>query len=145
MTHLPCPTNITTQQTLIASDLLLKRITCPIGVILIIFESRPECIVQIACLTLFSGNAVILKGGKEAQHSNSILVKCLQDAIEGVGCHLITSNAIQLVNRDAIDGLLKMEKFVDMVIPRGSKALVEYVQSNTRIPVLGMRHSKIIT
>lgn len=110
VTELQCPTNIITQSTLLSKDLTLKRITCPLGVILIIFESRPECCIQIACLTLFSGNAVILKGGKEAKNSNKILVDCLHEAINESKIDSITQNVIQLVGRESIDCLLKIER-----------------------------------
>jgi glutamate-5-semialdehyde dehydrogenase len=113
----------------------LYRITCPIGVSLIIFESRPEVVVQISSLVLKSGNACILKGGKEAFHTNSILVKIISDAVRS---SINEEFAIQYISdRDAVNGLLKMDKYVDLVIPRGGNALVKFVKSNTTIPVLG--------
>ena len=138
VTLLRCPTGQTTLARKLDEDLELYRITCPIGVLLIIFESRPEVVVNISCLAIFSGNTVILKGGKEASHSNKILSDILQEALLGLGSKLILPPAIQLVHsREDVGVLLTLEKYVDLVIPRGGKALVQYVQANTRIPVLG--------
>ncbi|KAI8893419.1 Aldehyde/histidinol dehydrogenase [Globomyces pollinis-pini] len=118
-------------------DLELYRVTCPVGVLLIIFEARPEVVVQISCLAIKSGNAVILKGGKEAAHSNKILFETIQEALLKSNSG-IPANAVQLVtSRDEIATLLSQDKYVDLVIPRGSNQLVRYVQENTRIPVLG--------
>ncbi|KAJ3323810.1 hypothetical protein HDV06_001180 [Boothiomyces sp. JEL0866] len=114
----------------------LYRVSCPVGVLLIIFEARPEVIVQISCLAIKSGNAVILKGGKEANHSNICLMQMIQKALGESS--VIPADAVQLVtSRDDIATLLKLDKYVDLVIPRGSNDLVRYVQENTRIPVLG--------
>ncbi|KAJ3344022.1 hypothetical protein HDU83_005402 [Entophlyctis luteolus] len=115
----------------------LFRVSCPIGVVLIIFESRPEVVVNIAALAIKSGNAVILKGGKEAQQSNAILAKIIYDAIS-TDCGNVHQDSVLLVeSRTAIDILLKMDEYIDLVIPRGSNQLVKHIQSNTRIPVLG--------
>eukprot|EP00124_Ichthyophonus_hoferi_P002936 Ihof_evm2s225 gene=Ihof_evmTU2s225 len=113
----------------------MYRVACPVGVICIIFEARPECCVQISSLCLKSGNAVILKGGKEAHHSNQALVKVLQEALATAG---IPEGMVQLVEtREEVAELLSMDEYIDLVIPRGSNALVKYVKNNTRIPVLG--------
>ncbi|KAI9202875.1 glutamate-5-semialdehyde dehydrogenase [Polychytrium aggregatum] len=133
---LPSPVGQVTLATKLDDGLDLYRVTCPVGVLLIIFEARPEVVVQISCLALKSGNAVILKGGKEASHSNSILMRTLQDALDSV--QGIPKTAVQLVEtRDDISALLKLDPWIDLVIPRGSKQLVTHVQENTRIPVLG--------
>ncbi|KAL7746548.1 glutamate-5-semialdehyde dehydrogenase [Sorochytrium milnesiophthora] len=113
----------------------LYRVSCPIGVLLIIFEARPEVVVQISALALKSGNAVILKGGKEAYHSLQALQSCVAQALEQVG---LPKHAVQLVStRSQIQELLTLDRYIDLVIPRGSNALVRHVQDNTRIPVLG--------
>ena len=114
----------------------LRRITCPIGVIGAIFESRPDAIPQISSLCLKSGNAVILKGGREAQQSNKIIVNLIRDAIckiEGV-----PTGSIQMIEtRSEVVDMLKEEKNINLIVPRGSNDFVKYIQDNTRIPVLG--------
>jgi glutamate-5-semialdehyde dehydrogenase len=105
----------------------LYRVSCPIGVILIIFEARPEVVVQIICLALKSGNGCILKGGKEAFHSNKILFDCIQKALP-----VELKGAFQLVHtRQDISELLQLDS-IDLVIPRGSNQLVQYCKDNTR-------------
>lgn len=124
---------------LLDDGLELYRVSCPIGVLLIIFEARPEVVVQISCLAIKSGNAVILKGGKEAYHTNNALYDSIQKALKSLPAnHGIPCDSVQLVStREEIAHLLKLDKYIDLVIPRGSKSLVQYVQENTRIPVLG--------
>jgi glutamate-5-semialdehyde dehydrogenase len=113
----------------------LQKISVPLGVLAVIFEARPDAVTQIAALALKSGNAVILKPGKEVEHTAVALVGVLQRALANEG---LPEAAISLVlGRESVAELLAMHDLVDMVIPRGSKALVEYVQANTRIPVLG--------
>ncbi|EER18378.1 gpantothenate kinase 4, putative [Perkinsus marinus ATCC 50983] len=114
--------------------LRLYRLTCPIGVVLVIFEARPEAAVQIASLCIKSGNALLLKGGSEARHSNEAIVGAIREAIEPMGM----ADAIQFVDsRSAVDELLKMDEYIDVVVPRGSNSLVKYIKSHTSIPVLG--------
>jgi len=114
---------------------VLLRVTAPIGVILVVFESRPDAAVQIASLCIKSGNAVILKGGKEATRSNAALVAAIRAGLEAAD---LPADAVQFVeSREAVSELLKMDDHIDLVIPRGSNALVKAVQSQTRIPVLG--------
>uniref|UniRef100_A0A383VIE2 glutamate-5-semialdehyde dehydrogenase n=1 Tax=Tetradesmus obliquus TaxID=3088 RepID=A0A383VIE2_TETOB len=117
----------------VAEGLTLEKQTAPIGVLLIIFEARPDALPQIAALALRSGNGLLLKGGKEAAHSNAVLHKIIVEAIGPMGAdliHLITS-------RDEIADLLKLDDVIDLVIPRGGNALVSHIQANTKIPVLG--------
>jgi len=116
-------------------DLNLYRVTCPIGVVAVIFEARPDALPQIASLCIKSGNAIILKGGKEAEATNKALFECLQKALASAG--LPTDCAHLLFGREAVQELLTADKYVDLIIPRGSNSLVTYVQENTRIPVLG--------
>eukprot|EP00397_Hematodinium_sp_SG-2012_P043815 GEMP01048792.1.p1 GENE.GEMP01048792.1~~GEMP01048792.1.p1 ORF type:complete len:457 (+),score=101.56 GEMP01048792.1:37-1371(+) len=118
-----------------APGLALYRVTCPIGVLAIIFEARPDAAVQIGALALKSGNAVLLKGGKEARRSNLAIVETFQAALQECG---LSRDAIQMVDtREDVASLLKMDKFIDLVIPRGSNSLVRYIKDNTTIPVLG--------
>lgn len=113
----------------------LEKITVPLGVLAVIFEARPDAVTQIAALALKSGNAVILKPGKEVEHTAVALVGVLQCALGEEG---IPQAAVSLVlGRESVAELLAVHDLVDMVIPRGAKALVDYVQANTRIPVLG--------
>lgn len=115
--------------------LILKRITCPLGVLGIIFEARPEALIQITSLALKSGNGVILKGGKEATRSCQTLVKVIKEGLKNTK---VNPEAIQLLTtRAEIRALLDLDKYVDLIIPRGSNAFVRYVQESTRIPVLG--------
>ncbi len=113
----------------------LKRITCPLGVLGVIFEARPDAVVQIAALAVKSGNAVILKGGKEAIRSCEALVAAIHTGLTQVG--LDPAIVRLLTTREETLELLKLDEYVDLVIPRGSNAFVRFVQDNTRIPVLG--------
>ena len=115
--------------------LVLKRITCPLGVLGVIFESRPDAVMQIASLAIKSGNGVILKGGREAVRSCTAIV----DAIHaGLATTSIDPSAVRLLTtREETAALLSLEDEVDLIIPRGSNAFVRFVQDNTRIPVLG--------
>ncbi|EKU98062.1 glutamate-5-semialdehyde dehydrogenase [Leptolyngbya sp. PCC 7375] len=113
----------------------LKRIACPLGVLGIIFESRPDAVMQISTLAVKSGNGVILKGGKEAVRSCHALVKAICQGLTNVG---LDPNAVQLLTtREETRALLELDSYVDLIIPRGSNAFVRFVQENTRIPVLG--------
>ena len=115
--------------------LILKRVTCPLGVLGIIFEARPEALIQITSLAIKSGNGVILKGGTEAINSCRILTKVIQQALKSTA---IDPAAVQLLTtREEIKQLLELDRYVDLIIPRGSNSFVRYVQDNTRIPVLG--------
>lgn len=113
----------------------LEQVQSPIGVLLIIFESRPDAVIQIGSLALRSGNGVILKGGREAVHSNRALVDCLRDAlvIEGLSPDVV----VGVEGREAVGELLQLDHAIDLVIPRGSGELVRTIQQSTRIPVLG--------
>ncbi len=115
--------------------LSLRRETCPIGVIGIIFESRPDALVQISGLCLKSGNAVLLKGGSEAMLTN----RALFDAIYGaaVSCGMPEGWAGLMETRQDVAEMLKLDDSIDLVIPRGSNAFVRHIMDNTRIPVMG--------
>ena len=115
--------------------LTLRQVRSPLGVLLIIFESRPDAVIQIGSLALRSGNGVILKGGAEALHSNRALVGCLQAALVGEG--LPSAAVLGVESREAVHDLLKLDEVIDLVIPRGSGKLVRAIQAATRIPVLG--------
>jgi glutamate-5-semialdehyde dehydrogenase len=117
------------------TGLVLKRITCPLGVLGIIFEARPEAAIQIVSLAIKSGNGVILKCGKEAVRSCEAIVKAIK---QGLSHTAVNPDAVQLLTtREETLELLKLDKYVDLIIPRGSNSFVRFVQENTRIPVLG--------
>ena len=132
---LPDPIGQTTYACEITEGLQLYRVACPIGVIGVIFESRPDALVQIASLALKSGNAVLLKGGREALRTNQILCDCLREAVASVG--LPTDFAQLLTTRDDVAAMLKEDALIDLIIPRGSNEFVRYIMDNSRIPVLG--------
>ncbi|NCO76189.1 MAG: glutamate-5-semialdehyde dehydrogenase [Cyanobacteria bacterium] len=115
--------------------LILHRVSCPLGVLGVIFEARPDALIQITSLAIKSGNGVILKGGKEALQTCTTLVKIIHETLKNTE---VNPNAIQLLTtREEIKGLLTLDKYVDLIIPRGSNEFVRYVQENTKIPVLG--------
>ncbi|MEN9218883.1 MAG: glutamate-5-semialdehyde dehydrogenase [Gloeomargarita sp. DG_2_bins_126] len=117
------------------AGLILERVTCPLGVLGVIFEARPEAVIQITALALKSGNAVILKGGQEATESCQVLVKAIHAGLEGTP---IPPAAVQLLTtRAEIQQLLELDQYVNLLIPRGSNAFVRYIQEHSRIPVLG--------
>lgn len=125
----------TTLKRKLADTLTLKRITCPIGVIGVIFESRPDAMVQIAALCIKSGNAVVLKGGSEAKNSNILLASLIKEAGKEAG---FGDNFINLLeDRSDVGELLKMHNYVDLIIPRGSNEFVSYIMENSKIPVMG--------
>jgi len=118
------------------NGLEVSRMRVPIGVILMIYESRPNVTVDAASLCLKSGNCVILRGGKEAVHSNLVLAQLFQEALKAVG---LPESAIQLIettDRAALDGLLKMNDKIDVVIPRGGEGLIRKVAETSTIPVI---------
>jgi delta-1-pyrroline-5-carboxylate synthetase len=128
------PIGAVSKRTEIAEDLILEKTTCPLGVVLVIFESRPDALVQIASLAIRSGNGILLKGGKEAARSNAILHKVITEALpKSVGSSLIGL----VTSRDEIPDLLKLDDVIDLVIPRGSNKLVSDIKAATKIPVLG--------
>ncbi|CAJ1367185.1 unnamed protein product [Effrenium voratum] len=133
--NLPDPIGQVTYANEVSDGLDLYRQTCPIGVLLIIFEARPDAAVQIASLALKSGNALLLKGGKEAQRSNAALVTAMAAALQDVQ---LPSDCIQGVDtRTEVADLLKQDKYIDLVIPRGSNELVRSIKDASRIPVMG--------
>ena len=115
--------------------LTLQRITCPIGVIGIIFEARPDALVQISSLCIKSGNCAVLKGGKETTNTNRVLFQTIyQTAVE---CGAPSGCMYQAELHSEIDELLACHKSVDLLIPRGSNKFVQYIMNNTKIPVMG--------
>lgn len=115
--------------------LTLYRISCPIGVIGVIFEARPDALVQISTLCIKSGNCAILKGGKETTFTNRILFRYIQESVAEAG--LPKNCLLQAEQHNEIDELLSCHDSVDLLIPRGSNAFVQYIMNNTKIPVMG--------
>ena len=119
----------------LSKGLILERKTVPIGVLGVIFESRPDAVMQISSLAIRSGNGVMLKGGSEANLTNTAIVKALQEGLNESG---LDKNAICLLtSRKDSMAMLNLEKYINLIIPRGSNELVKFIQENTRIPVLG--------
>lgn len=117
------------------ADLLLTRVSCPIGVIGVIFESRPDAMVQISTLCIKSGNCAILKGGSEALNTNRVVFNIIKEAAVKAG---IPEGALfQVEAREEINELLSCHEYVDLLIPRGSNSFVQYIMNNTKIPVMG--------
>ncbi|HSO18489.1 MAG TPA: glutamate-5-semialdehyde dehydrogenase, partial [Desulfosarcina sp.] len=118
------------------NGLRVARMRIPLGVIGIIYESRPNVTIDAAGLCLKSGNAVILRGGSEAQHSNQALAAVIGQALQSVGLPAEAAQVVPTTDRAAINALLAQEEFVDLIIPRGGEGLIRFVVENSRIPVL---------
>lgn len=132
---LPDPIGTTQINRELDKGLILKRLTCPLGVLGVIFEARPDALIQITSLAIKSGNGVILKGGKEALNSCQTLTQVIHNALAETD---VPPEAVQLLTtRAEIQELLSLDQYVDLIIPRGSNSFVRYIQENTNIPVLG--------
>jgi len=132
---LPDPVGATQSAMEMDKGLELYKVSCPIGVIGVIFESRPDALVQISTLGLKSGNAVLLKGGAEAANTNRTLAFIIREASEKAA---ITSGWIQLLETlEDVSDMLKLDELIDLIIPRGSNEFVRYIMDHSRIPVLG--------
>ena len=129
------PTGKVTLHRQLDEGLILKRVTVPIGVIGIIFEARPDALVQISCLCIKSGNCAVLKGGKETSSTNKVLFDLIENAAVEAG--LPKGCLLQVSAHSEIDELLTCDDCVDLLIPRGSNAFVRYIMDHTRIPVMG--------
>ncbi|MDR3052178.1 MAG: glutamate-5-semialdehyde dehydrogenase [Oscillospiraceae bacterium] len=132
---LPDPIGTTQRATELAPGLRLYRVACPIGVVGVIFESRPDALVQIAALCLKSGNAALLKGGREALHTNRALFGALYQATLDAG--MPSGWAALLETRQDVTEMLALDACIDLIIPRGGNAFVRHIMQNSRIPVLG--------
>lgn len=129
------PVGKTLSATGLDEGLELYKVSCPIGVIGVIFESRPDALVQISTLCLKSGNAVLLKGGSEAANTNRILADVISEASEKAG---LPKGWIQLLEtREDVAAILKLDEYIDLIVPRGSNEFVRHIMNNTSIPVLG--------
>ncbi len=136
LAELPDPVGAVQLKRELDTGLVLERIAVPIGVIGVIFEARPEAFIQIAALCIKSGNAVILKGGREAASSVRLLNEIVNDALAATDSRF--EAAVQSVaSREEVNALLKFDRYIDLMIPRGSNRLVRSIIENTKIPVLG--------
>ena len=118
------------------SGIQVGRMRVPLGVVGIIYESRPNFTADAASLCLKSGNACILRGGSEALHSNQAIARCIQRALRDAGLPPAAVQVVEITDREAVGQLLTMPQFVDVVIPRGGKGLVAFVAENARVPVI---------
>lgn len=134
--NLPNPVNQVLASTELGEGLRLDKVSCPIGVIGVIFEARPDVIAQIVPLTIKSANAVILKGGREAANTNLALMNSMWQAVKKIP--EFPADALHLLHgREEVAQLLKQEQYVDLIIPRGGNRLMAYIKANTVLPVLG--------
>jgi glutamate-5-semialdehyde dehydrogenase len=133
--QLPDPLGVAQLHRELDDGLVLQRLTCPIGVVAVIFEARPDAVVQISALAIKSGNGIILKGGQEALQSCQALVAAIHQGLAAAG--VSPAMVTLLTSREETRELLNLEAEVDLIIPRGSNDFVRFVQSNTHIPVLG--------
>lgn len=123
------------EKRLLDDDLILEKVSFPLGVIAMIFESRPDALIQIVSLALKSGNGIILKGGKEANYTNRALIESINKSLED--SVLKSFWVILIESHSDVDTLLTMDGYIDLIIPRGSNAFVSYVMNNSKIPVMG--------
>ncbi|MBQ8635211.1 glutamate-5-semialdehyde dehydrogenase [bacterium] len=129
------PVNKTIWQKELDENLVLNKVSTPIGVIGVIFEARPDCFIQIASLIIKSGNCGILKGGSEANNTNTTFAKLVNEALEEINYPKFAINLIY--SREDIKTMLSLDEYINLIIPRGSNALVKFIKENTKIPVLG--------
>lgn len=136
ISKLPDPVNKTLLVRELDEGLTLNKVSCPIGVLGIIFEARPDVIAQIASLAVKSSNAVILKGGKESVNTNKTVLRIINSALEKV--ERFPKNVLtQVFSHEDVAEMLKCDKYINLIIPRGGNKLVKYIKENTKIPVLG--------
>ncbi|MDN3648463.1 glutamate-5-semialdehyde dehydrogenase [Reinekea marina] len=118
------------------SGIQIGKMRVPLGVIGIIYESRPNVTIEAASLCLKSGNAVILRGGSEAIHSNTALAQCISAGLEKAGLPATSVQVVEITDRDAVHQLITMPEFVDVIVPRGGKGLIERISADARVPVI---------
>ncbi len=134
------PVGRVTEGWVVDSGLRIEKVTIPIGVVGIIYESRPNVTADAAALCLKSGNVSILKGGKEAENSNKIIASILQNVLEKNNLPKEIISILPDSSREGVSKLIKMDKFVDLIIPRGGEGLIKYVSANATVPVV--KHDK---
>ncbi len=117
------------------NGLKITKVSVPLGVIAVIFESRPNVACDVACLCIKSGNAVILKGGKEAKHTNEIIIDIIKNTLKKTSLNANIVSSLKNYSRSSVNQLLKMDKYIDVLVPRGGKELIKTVRKNSNIPV----------
>ncbi|MDT8388737.1 MAG: glutamate-5-semialdehyde dehydrogenase [Thiogranum sp.] len=137
---LPDPVGAISDMNFRPSGIQVGRMRVPLGVIGIIYESRPNVTADAAALCLKSGNACILRGGSEALHSNQAIARCIERGLEQAGLPTSTVQVVATTDRAAVGELLKLERYVDVIVPRGGKGLIERVSAESRIPVIKHLH-----
>lgn len=133
---LPDPIGTITDMNYRPSGIQVGKMRVPLGVVGIIYESRPNVTVDAAALCLKSGNATILRGGSEAIHSNQAIAACVRDGLLAAGLPSASVQVVETVDRAAVGELLRMAQYVDVIVPRGGKGLIERVSAESRIPVI---------
>lgn len=137
---LPDPVGEITDLKYRPSGIQVGKMRVPLGVIGIIYESRPNVTADAAALCLKSGNAAILRGGSEALHSNQAIAKCIHDGLDKAGLSKATVQVIETTDRAAVGELITMQDYVDVIVPRGGKGLIERVSADARVPVIKHLH-----
>ena len=133
---LPDPLAVTPEKRIFTNGLTQYKVTVPFGVIAIIYEARPNVTIDAAALALKSGNAVILRGGKEAQHTNLVLTQCVRDVLHDAGVPEDIVQYVQTIDRSLVGELLRERSTIDLVIPRGGRGLIQFVLENSTVPVI---------
>jgi glutamate-5-semialdehyde dehydrogenase len=133
---LPDPVGRTLHETTRPNGLHIARVSVPLGVIAVIYESRPNVTADAGALCLRAGNAAILRGGSESRHSSAAILACLREALAGAGLPEDAVQGLPTTDRRAVGALLRLSDFVDVIVPRGGRGLIERVQQESRIPVL---------
>lgn len=137
---LPDPVGEITDLKYRPSGIQVGKMRVPLGVIGIIYESRPNVTADAAALCLKSGNAAILRGGSEALHSNQAIAKCIHDGLDKAGLSKTTVQVIETTDRAAVGELITMQDYVDVIVPRGGKGLIERISADARVPVIKHLH-----
>ena len=117
------------------NGLKITKVSVPLGVIAVIFESRPNVACDVACLCIKSGNAVVLKGGKEAKHTNEIIIDIIKNTLKKTSLNTNIVSSLKNYSRTSVNQLLKMDKYIDVLVPRGGKELIKTVRNKSNIPV----------
>jgi glutamate-5-semialdehyde dehydrogenase len=133
---LPDPVGEVVSSSARPSGVSIRRVRVPLGVIAMIYEARPNVTVEASALTLKAGNAVVLRGGSEAERSNHALAAVIQDALAKTGLPAAAVNVLPFTDRDAVRALVQQEGLVDLAIPRGGEGLIRFVTENARVPVV---------
>ncbi len=133
--NLPDPSQQSLSKQELNNGLVIEKVTSPLGVVGIIYESRPNVTIDVAALCLRSGNACILRGGSDAYHSNKKLVQLIHQVLDKYG---VDRNVVQLIptNRKFVSELLNAKRYVDIIIPRGSQSLIDFVRANSKVPTI---------